>query len=169
MTFIVTDACVKCKYTTCVEVCPVDCFYEGKLMVAINPEECIDCGVCVPECPVDAIKEGVGNFDRKIKGYGREDAILTGIETRTSAPVKITRNERLEYTSVIEYLEYRQDLIPGYKVATSSYGELEECPVLPSYPFYDCGTWVKAATRTIHELFFGKNRQRFWTKQKSAR
>jgi len=81
---------------------------------------------------------------------------------------EITRNERLEYTSVFEYLEYRQDPIPGYKVATSSYGELEECPVLPSYPFYDCGTWVKAATRTIHELFFGKNRQRFWTKQKDV-
>lgn len=57
MTYVVTDECVKCKYTTCVEVCPVDCFYEGPLMVVINPEECIDCGVCVPECPVEAIKE----------------------------------------------------------------------------------------------------------------
>lgn len=57
MTYVVTDECVKCKYTTCVEVCPVDCFYEGPLMVVINPEECIDCGVCVPECPVGAIKE----------------------------------------------------------------------------------------------------------------
>ena len=56
MTYVVTDACVKCKYTDCVEVCPVDCFYEGKDMLVINPEECIDCGVCVPECPVDAIK-----------------------------------------------------------------------------------------------------------------
>ena len=58
MAYIVTDNCVKCKYTDCVEVCPVDCFYEGKLMLAINPEECIDCGVCVAECPIDAIKEG---------------------------------------------------------------------------------------------------------------
>jgi ferredoxin len=57
MTYVVTDACVKCKYTTCVEVCPVDCFYEGRFMLVINPEECIDCGVCEPECPVDAIKE----------------------------------------------------------------------------------------------------------------
>lgn len=57
MTYVVTDECVKCKYTDCVEVCPVDCFYEGELMLVINPEECIDCGVCVPECPVDAIKE----------------------------------------------------------------------------------------------------------------
>ena len=47
MTYVVTDECVKCKYTDCVEVCPVDCFYEGELMLVINPDECIDCGVCV--------------------------------------------------------------------------------------------------------------------------
>ena len=57
MTYVVTDECVKCKYTDCVEVCPVDCFYEGEFMLVINPDECIDCGVCVPECPIDAIKE----------------------------------------------------------------------------------------------------------------
>lgn len=55
MTYIVTDACLKCKYTDCVEVCPVDCFYEGEGMLVIHPEECIDCGVCVPECPAEAI------------------------------------------------------------------------------------------------------------------
>jgi ferredoxin len=56
MTYVVTDKCIKCKYTDCVEVCPVDCFYEGKNMIVINPEECIDCGVCEPECPVGAIE-----------------------------------------------------------------------------------------------------------------
>ncbi|RAI03149.1 ferredoxin [Acuticoccus sediminis] len=56
MTYIVGDACIKCKYTDCVEVCPVDCFYEGENMLVIHPDECIDCGVCEPECPVDAIK-----------------------------------------------------------------------------------------------------------------
>jgi len=56
MTYIVTESCVKCKYTDCVEVCPVDCFYEGENMLVINPDECIDCGVCEPECPVEAIK-----------------------------------------------------------------------------------------------------------------
>lgn len=55
MTFVVTEACIKCKYTDCVEVCPVDCFYEGENMVVINPDECIDCGVCEPECPAEAI------------------------------------------------------------------------------------------------------------------
>lgn len=57
MTYIVNDLCVKCKHTTCVEVCPVDCFYEGDLMLVINPDECIDCGVCVSECPIGAIEE----------------------------------------------------------------------------------------------------------------
>tara|TARA_B100002052_G_C15780837_1_gene551504 strand:+ start:127 stop:468 length:342 start_codon:yes stop_codon:yes gene_type:complete len=55
MTYIVKDECIKCKYTDCVEVCPVDCFYEGENMLVIKPEECIDCGVCEPECPVNAI------------------------------------------------------------------------------------------------------------------
>jgi ferredoxin len=56
MTFVVTEACIKCKYTDCVEVCPVDCFYEGENMLVINPDECIDCGVCEPECPAEAIR-----------------------------------------------------------------------------------------------------------------
>jgi len=55
MTYIVKDECVKCKFMDCVEVCPVDCFYEGENMLVIHPDECIDCGVCEPECPVDAI------------------------------------------------------------------------------------------------------------------
>ena len=52
MTYLVNDKCIKCKHTDCVEVCPVDCFYEGKNMLVIKPDECIDCGVCEPECPV---------------------------------------------------------------------------------------------------------------------
>ncbi len=55
MTFVVTEQCIKCKYTDCVEVCPVDCFYEGPNFLVINPDECIDCGLCEPECPVKAI------------------------------------------------------------------------------------------------------------------
>jgi ferredoxin len=56
MTYIVTENCIKCKYMDCVEVCPVDCFYEGENMLVIHPDECIDCGVCEPECPAEAIK-----------------------------------------------------------------------------------------------------------------
>lgn len=55
MTYLVLDNCIRCKYTDCVEVCPVDCFHEGPNMLVIDPEECIDCSLCVPECPVDAI------------------------------------------------------------------------------------------------------------------
>jgi ferredoxin len=63
MTYLVTENCIKCKHTDCVEVCPVDCFYEGPNFLAINPDECIDCAVCVPECPVDAI---VSDLDENI-------------------------------------------------------------------------------------------------------
>ena len=72
MTYIVNDKCIMCKHTDCVEVCPVDCFYEGENMLVIHPDECIDCGVCEPECPPEAIlpdsEEGTEdwvNFNRK--------------------------------------------------------------------------------------------------------
>ena len=55
MTFVITENCIKCKYVDCVEVCPVDCFYEGPNFLAINPDECIDCALCETECPADAI------------------------------------------------------------------------------------------------------------------
>ena len=55
MTFVVGENCINCKHTDCVEVCPVDCFYEGPNFLVIHPDECIDCALCEPECPVDAI------------------------------------------------------------------------------------------------------------------
>jgi ferredoxin len=55
MPYVVTENCIKCKYQDCVEVCPVDCFYEGENFLVIHPDECIDCGVCEPECPAEAI------------------------------------------------------------------------------------------------------------------
>ena len=55
MTFVVLENCIKCKYTDCVEVCPVDCFHEGPNFLVIDPDECIDCTLCEPECPVEAI------------------------------------------------------------------------------------------------------------------
>jgi ferredoxin len=68
MAYVVLDNCIMCKYTDCVEVCPVDCFYEGENMLVINPDECIDCGVCEPECPAEAIKadtaKNLGEFPK---------------------------------------------------------------------------------------------------------
>lgn len=64
MTHVVTDNCIMCKHTDCVTVCPVDCFYEGPNFLVINPDECIDCGVCIPECPVNAI---VMDDDKTVK------------------------------------------------------------------------------------------------------
>lgn len=59
MTYVVTENCIACKYMDCVEVCPVECFYEGENMLVINPDECIDCGICEPECPAAAIRSEV--------------------------------------------------------------------------------------------------------------
>ncbi len=59
MTYVVTDACIRCKYMDCVTVCPVECFHEGETMLVINPNECIDCNLCVPECPADAIRPDI--------------------------------------------------------------------------------------------------------------
>ena len=69
MTFVVTESCIKCKYTDCVEVCPVDCFYEGPNFLVIHPDECIDCGLCEPECPVEAI------FDEDELPAGQEEFV----------------------------------------------------------------------------------------------
>lgn len=74
MTHVVTDSCINCKHTSCVTVCPVDCFYEGPNFLAINPDECIDCGVCIPECPEKAIfadtDKSISNMDYWVKLNG---------------------------------------------------------------------------------------------------
>lgn len=74
MTYVVMEACIKCKYMDCVEVCPVDCFYEGENMLVIHPDECIDCGVCEPECPVDAIKPDTESGTEEWVAFNREYA-----------------------------------------------------------------------------------------------
>lgn len=80
MTFVVTDNCIRCKYTDCVEVCPVDCFYEGENMLVIHPDECIDCGVCEPECPAEAIKpesEELLNWVEINREYAQKWPVIT--------------------------------------------------------------------------------------------
>ena len=77
MAYIVAEPCVNCKYTDCVAVCPVDCFYEGENMLVISPDECIDCGACEPECPVSAIFEE-DELPEKWDGYREINERLAG-------------------------------------------------------------------------------------------
>src|SRR2546430_5066002 len=93
MTYVVTESCIKCKYTDCVDVCPVDCFREGPNMLVIDPDECIDCTLCVPECPVEAIfaEDDVPDAQKEFIALNKEfffqakdgirDLTVTGVQT----------------------------------------------------------------------------------------
>ncbi|MCZ7560227.1 MAG: ferredoxin family protein [Burkholderiaceae bacterium] len=87
MTHVVGEACIKCKYTDCVDVCPVDAFRAGKNMLVIDPDECIDCGVCIPECPVNAIttEEDVPQSQLEYIGLNAELAKKWPTITKTKA------------------------------------------------------------------------------------
>ena len=87
MTFVVTEACIKCKYTDCVEVCPVDCFHEGPNFLVIDPDECIDCTLCEPECPVNAIYP-----EDDVPG-GQEVYVALNAELAKAWPVITTRKD----------------------------------------------------------------------------
>src|SRR3989304_2717380 len=81
MTHVVTESCIKCKYTDCVDVCPVDCFKEGPNMLVIDPDECIDCAVCIPECPVNAIYAEEDLPPGHEEFTARHDALANGPQT----------------------------------------------------------------------------------------
>ena len=98
MTHVVTDNCIKCKYTDCVEVCPVDCFHAGPNFLAIDPQECIDCTLCVPECPAEAIfpEDDVPGGMENFIGLNAELAPLWPILTeRIDAPADASRWDRV--------------------------------------------------------------------------
>lgn len=109
MTYVVTEACIKCKYTDCVEVCPVDCFYEGENMLVISPDECIDCGVCEPECPAEAIvpdtEDGTEKWVELNSKYSQEWPNLT--EKKDELP------EAEEFKDVENKLEKHFSANPG--------------------------------------------------------
>jgi len=88
MTYVVNEACIKCKYMDCVEVCPVDCFYEGENMLVINPDECIDCGVCEPECPAEAIvPDSEASAEKWVEFNRQYAAAWPNITRKGEAPV----------------------------------------------------------------------------------
>ncbi len=103
MTYLVKDECIKCKLMDCVEVCPVDCFYEGENMLVIHPDECIDCGVCEPECPVNAIVAD-NTFEEKEKNKwleinGKYSKLWPNIKNKKNPPKDSDkyRNEKNKY------------------------------------------------------------------------
>ncbi len=106
MTYVVTDSCIRCKFTDCVEVCPVDCFHEGPNFLAINPNECIDCTLCVPECPVNAIfaEDDVPDHQKHFVALNAELAIKWPVITeKKPAPDDSAQWENV--TDKLKYLE----------------------------------------------------------------
>lgn len=86
MTYVVTESCIKCTYKDCVEVCPVDCFYEGDNMLVIHPDQCIDCGVCEPECPINAIIPDTAPDAERWVQINRDYAQIWPIITQKGTP-----------------------------------------------------------------------------------
>ena len=105
MTYLVNDKCIKCKLMDCVEVCPVDCFYEGKNMLVIKPEECIDCGVCEPECPVDAIVADTESGSEKwLELNTKYSEIWPNITMKKKILQRTTKNIKMKKTSTTNIL-----------------------------------------------------------------
>ena len=104
MTFVVTESCIKCKHTDCVEVCPVDCFHEGPNFLVIDPDECIDCTLCEPECPVEAI------YSEDEVPDGQEQFIALNAELSQEWPViaemKPAPEDAAEWAEVKDKLKY---------------------------------------------------------------
>src|SRR5260221_588710 len=121
MTYVVTESCIKCKYTDCVDVCPVDCFREGPNMLVIDPDECIDCTLCVPECPVDAIfaEDDVPDAKRGYVGFIEE---LPGVNShgRTLDEARATL-QRLAAVVFDEERREAEELIAGKDVVRESF------------------------------------------------
>lgn len=118
MAYVVADNCVKCKYTDCVAVCPVDCFYEGKNMLAIHPYECIDCGLCAIECPASAIF-AENELPVAQRAYASINAVFSGaklpdeVDTR-GWPKQLLGNPR---PAIWPFITEQKDPLPGASLA----------------------------------------------------
>lgn len=106
MTHVVADSCVKCRYTDCVDVCPVDCFREGPNFLAIDPDECIDCAVCVAECPANAIfaEEDLPADQQHYIALNAELSRIWPSITKTKPPLP-DADEWRDKTDKLQYLE----------------------------------------------------------------
>jgi ferredoxin len=106
MTHVVTEACIRCRYTDCVDVCPVDCFRAGPNFLVIDPDECIDCAVCIPECPVNAIytEEDVPDDQRAFTALNAELAQIWPMINRTE-PALPDADEWAKTTGKLQHLD----------------------------------------------------------------
>ena len=106
MTHVVTEACIRCRYTDCVDVCPVDCFHVGPNFLVIDPDECIDCAVCIPECPVNAIytEEDVPDDQRAFTALNAELAQIWPMINRTE-PALPDADEWAKTTGKLQHLD----------------------------------------------------------------
>jgi len=105
MTHVVTEACIHCKYTDCVSVCPVECFHEGPNFLVIDPEVCIDCGVCIPECPVEAIVEA------KDLPAGQHEYLALNVQLSARWPLITQSREPLPQADVWAKQENKRNLL----------------------------------------------------------
>lgn len=112
MTYVVTQDCIKCKYTDCVAVCPVDCFYEGEETLVINPDECIDCGVCEPECPAEAIISDIDpKFTQRLLDFNTKWSQEWEVITEQKDPLP----DADDFNPVYGYDEDKTDLLDDYE------------------------------------------------------
>lgn len=107
MTFVVTENCIKCKFTDCVEVCPVDCFHEGPNFMVIDPDECIDCALCEPECPANAImsEDDVPDEQKQFLEINAEKAKKWPVLTMHKEP----KEDAQEWNGAPDKLQYLED------------------------------------------------------------
>tara|TARA_B100000214_G_scaffold58737_1_gene38049 strand:+ start:3637 stop:4242 length:606 start_codon:yes stop_codon:yes gene_type:complete len=120
MAYVVTESCIKCKYTDCVEVCPVDCFYEGPEFLVIHPDECIDCGLCEPECPIEAIYADDELPENQIEFIEINAKLADVYENITEAKDPLPEadefkdvNEKIQFLNI--GIESQEDETPGLK------------------------------------------------------
>lgn len=130
MAYIVADPCVKCKYTDCVAVCPVDCFYEGENSLVINPDECIDCGACEPECPTTAIFEE-GDLPDKWRAYIEINAVYSGAKSIDDADTSGWPQSLVEGANTWPNITEQREALPGADEAASEENKLEQLSPKP--------------------------------------
>ena len=128
MTYVVDENCIKCKHMDCVEVCPVDCFYEGENMLVIHPDECIDCGVCEPECPVDAIHSDTEDGMEKWAEINRKYSEIWPVITEKKEPPIDAKKWQGVETNFKTILVKSQENKYGKKIPQFKEGEIVVYP-----------------------------------------